>query len=306
MWDLVQHDSQGICRDPDRREGSKIMRKFTGRLVALAVAVTALVAGSISAPAAAHESEPLNYVALGDSYTAGIGAGPVAPSELGTECYQALPPGYVDVLNDLPDVELAANAACAGWTAAMVPLQVEVASAAGRLDAETDLVTITAGGNDVGFQGILEACLKPSLLDDCKRAVKAGEATARTAVLTALTNAYAAIRAKAPNATIVALGYPNLFSPEFGDQTYITDEAARVFNKGTDTLNKVIRKAARQVPGTVYVDVTDEFDGHGIGSPDSWILLDGSSASFHPNATGYAEGYAGAVVQEAGIRALQH
>ncbi|SLK00085.1 SGNH/GDSL hydrolase family protein [Arthrobacter sp. P2b] len=285
------------------------MRKFAGRLATLAVAATALVAGSIAAPAAAHESETLDYVAFGDSYTSGIGAPNVSVSPLypvsPAPCYQASP-GYVDVLDDRPDVELAANAACAGWTAAMVPLQVDVASAAGRLNAETDLVTITAGGNDVGFQGILEACLKPSLLHDCKQAVKAGEAVARTAVLAALTNAYAAIRAKVPNATIVALGYPYQFSPEFGDQTYITDEAAKVFNKGTDTLNKVIRKAARQVSGTVYVDVTDEFDGHGIGSPAPWIHLPGSDAGFHPTQTGYAKGYYRAVVREAGIRALQH
>jgi lysophospholipase L1-like esterase len=291
------------------------MRKFSGRLAALTVAATALVAGSLAAPAAAHESGPLDYVALGDSYTAGIGAPngsisplyPIDPADP-KPCYQASP-GYVDVLDDRPDVELVANAACAGWTAAMVPLQVNVASAAG-LNAETDLVTITAGGNDVGFSGILGACLKPSLLDDCKRAVKAGEATARTEVVAALTSAYAAIRAKAPNATIVALGYPYLFSPEFGDQTHITHEAAKVFNKGTDTLNKVIRKAARQVPGTVYVDVTDEFDGHGIGSPASWIIFDPANpaapVNFHPNVAGYAHGYAAAVVEEAGIRVLQH
>ncbi len=265
------------------------MRNFAGRLGTLGLMIAALVAGSVTAPAAAHESEPLAYVALGDSYTAGIGAGTVVLSELYTdvECYQAKPPGYVDVLDGRPDVELAANAACAGWTAAMVPLQVGVASAAG-LNAGTDLVTITAGGNDVGFSAILEACMKALVLNDCRTAVKAGEATARTVVLAALTNAYAAIRAKAPNATIVALGYPYLFSPEFGDHTYITYEAAKVFNKGTDTLNKVIRKAARQVPGTIYVDVTDEFDAHGIGSPESWLLLPGSDASFHPNATGYA------------------
>jgi hypothetical protein len=71
-------------------------------------------------------------------------------------------------------------------------------------------------------------------------------------------------------------------------------------------LNRVIRKAAKQVPGTVYVDVTDEFDGHGIGSPASWIHLPGSDASFHPNETGYAKGYYRAVVREAGIRALRH
>jgi lysophospholipase L1-like esterase len=287
------------------------MRKFAGRLATLAVAATALVAGSVAAPAAAHESEPLDYVALGDSYTAGIGAPNVSISPLYTidpadpkPCYQASP-GYVNLLNERNDVQLTVNAACAGWTAAMVPLQVNVASAAG-LDAETDLVTITAGGNDVGFSGILGACLVPSSLEVCEIEVEKGEVTAKTEVFPALTNAYATIRAQAPNATIVALGYPHLFSPEFGDQPYITDEAAELFNKGTDTLNEVIEKAAKQVRGTVYVDVTDEFEGHGIGSPASWIHLPGSDASFHPNETGYAKGYYRAVVREAGIRALRH
>jgi hypothetical protein len=144
---------------------------------------------------------------------------------------------------------------------------------------------------------------------DCKTAVKAAEVVARTEVLPALANAYAAIRAKAPSAKIVVLGYPRLFSPEFGDNAFITDEAAAAFNKGTDTLNKVIEKAAKKSTGTVYVDVTDEFTGHGFGSPDSWFVfnpanpLDG--VSFHPTATGYAEGYYPAVIREAEIPALR-
>lgn len=54
-------------------------------------------------------------------------------------------------------------------------------------------------------------------LETCKARVKVAEAVAKTEVLPALNNAYAAIRAKAPSAKIVALGYPHLFSPEFGD-----------------------------------------------------------------------------------------
>lgn len=98
-------------------------------------------------------------------------------------------------------VQLTANAACAGWTAAAVPVQVQVASAAGVLNAGTDLVTITAGGNDVGFINLLQACMLQAL-KDCKSAVKAGEAVAKTQVLPALMQAYAAIRAQAPNAKI--------------------------------------------------------------------------------------------------------
>lgn len=284
---------------------------FTGRLAALAVVLAGLVAGSVPAPAAAHDSEPLDYVAFGDSNTSGIGAPNVSTSPLypaaPQPCFQASP-GYVDRLDKRDDVELTANAACSGWTADMVPFQVQVASAAGLLNAETDLVTITAGGNDVKFSEVLQACLLRSLLE-CRAAVDAGEVVAKTEVLPALTSAYAAIRAKAPNARIVALGYPHLFSPEFRDNRAITDEAATVFNKGTDTLNKVIRDAAGKSPGTVYVDVTDEFARHGIGSPHPWLVFNPddafSGAAFHPTAEGYAKGYYRAVVREAGIRALR-
>ncbi|MET1086763.1 MAG: SGNH/GDSL hydrolase family protein [Arthrobacter sp.] len=279
------------------------------RLQVPAVIVAGLVAASVATPAAAHVSEPLDYVALGDSYTSGIGAPDINVSQLypadPEPCYQASP-GYVDVLDKRADVELRANAACSGWTAAMVPLQVQVASAAGLLNAETDLVTITAGGNDVKFLAILKACLSGTV-KDCRAAVETAEAVARNEVFPALANAYAAIRAKARNATIIALGYPHLFSPK--DNPYITDEAAKVFNKGTDTLNKVIRAAAKKSRGAVYVDVTDEFAGRGVGSRDPWFVFDPNNPlggfSFHPTAEGYAKGYYPAVIREAGIPALR-
>lgn len=283
---------------------------FTGRLGALAVLITGLLGGSLAAPAVAHDWEPLDYVAFGDSYTAGIGAGPAVPSTTyGAQCFQAAPPGYVAVLDARADVDLITNAACAGSPATAVPAQVGAATALRLLNEDTDLVTLTAGGNDVNFGAILAACLSPSPLEACRTAVKTAERFARTEVRKTLANAYATIRAQAPHATIVALGYPHLFSPEFGDQPYITAAAAEVFNDGTDTFNRVIRQASRQVRGVEYVDVTDEFEGHGIGSPYPWIIFNGKladPANFHPNATGYEKGYARAVIREAGIRALVH
>jgi lysophospholipase L1-like esterase len=283
------------------------------RIVHRICGITFLIAGLFvgsTTPAVAHYPEPLDYVAFGDSYTAGIGAGPAQPSPTyGAQCFQATPPGYVEVLDSRDDVDLTTNAACGGAPAAVVPAQVGAAAGRGLLNADTDLVTITAGGNDVNFGGILAACRKDRPLDECKATVKVAEDVARTEVLPALTNAYAAIRAQAPNATIVALGYPHLFSPEFGDNAFTTQEAAKVFNKGTDTLNRVIRKAAKQFRGAEYVDVVDEFEGHGIGSPNPWINFTGNPsdiANFHPNETGYAKGYARAIVREAGIRGLVH
>lgn len=287
--------------------------RFTGRMILLAAVFAGLVAGSVAAPAVAEDSELLDYVALGDSYTSGIGAPTISVSSLYAAefqpCFQASP-GYVGVLDARDDVQLMANAACSGWTATMVPFQVEVAAAAGMLNSDTDFVTITAGGNDVGFLKVLEACLLPNTVRTCKARVKVAEAVAKTEVLPALSNAYAAIRAKAPSAKIVALGYPQLFAPESGDDAYITDEAAKAFNKGTDTLNKVIRGAAKTIAGTVYVDVTDEFAGHGFGSPNSWFVFNPANPldglSFHPTETGYAQGYYPAVINEAGIPALRY
>lgn len=283
-----------------------------GRIGAVAAAVIGLLAGPAAIPAAAYDDGPLDYVAFGDSYTAGIGAGIPGPSPLypidpadPQPCYQASP-GYVDVLDARDDIDLAVSAACAGWTAASAPFQVAVAANAGHLNSETDLVTITAGANDVNFINALLACLTDTE-EKCRTAVNAAEAVATTVVPGVLATAYAAIEAEAENATIAALGYPYLFAPEFAGGTLV--ENIEIFNAGTDTLNKVIRDAAKS-SGAVYVDVTDDFEGHGIGSPDPWINFNPSDPTFgsnyHPTATGYALGYAAAVVAEVEIDELSH
>lgn len=289
------------------------MRKSTARRIgAAAAAAVGLLAGPAAIPAAAQEDEPLDYVAFGDSYTAGIGAGiprlsllyPIDPADP-TPCYQASP-GYVDVLDALDDIDLAVNAACAGWTAADVPFQVAIAADAGHLNSETDLVTVTAGANDVNFINALLACLTRSEAE-CRTAVDAAEAVATTVVPAALTTAYEAIEAEAENATIAALGYPHLFASEFAGGALV--ENIGIFNAGTDTLNKVIRNAAKS-SGAVYVEVTGDFAGHGIGSSEPWINFNPADptfgSNFHPTAEGYAKGYAAAVVEEVEIDELAH
>lgn len=285
------------------------------RIAAVAAAVIGLLAGPAAIPAAAQDDGPLEYVAFGDSYTAGIGAGFPGPSGLLPACFQTSA-GYVNVLDerDDVDVDLAVNAACAGATAGAaptavaptVPEQITAAAGAGYLDSETDLVTITAGANDVNFINALLACLTRSELE-CRTAVNAAEAVATTAVPTALATAYGAIQVQAPNATVAALGYPHLFAPEFAAGALV--ENIEIFNAGTDTLNKVIRNAAKS-SGAVFVDVTDDFAGHGIGSEDPWINFNPADplfgTNFHPTAEGYELGYAAAVVKEVEIDELMH
>lgn len=267
------------------------------RLGALTVLVAGLVAGSVAAPAAAHE-DSVDLVVLGDSYSAGLGAGTAMPSSVvpGGNCF-ITESGYAEALEDRRDDVEATNAACAGATAAVVPGQIQAAVAGRHLGEHTELVAITAGGNDVNFTAVIEAC--ETGVDTCEAAVETAVDVAENQVAPALANDYKLIRRAASNATIAALGYPHLFSTKRGSESPLSPAAARVFNKGVDRLNKIIKQSAKSVPGTVYVDVTKKFKGHEIGSSDPWIyfnpLNDEDIYNFHPNAEGYEKGYANAL-----------
>jgi lysophospholipase L1-like esterase len=128
----------------------------------------------------------------------------------------------------------------------------------------------------------------------------------RSTVAASLGTVYAQLRTAAPNATVVVTGYPHLFSPEFSGPAPFSAEAQALFNAATDTLNGVIASKAAAA-GFQYVDVVDEFAGHGIGAPDPWITFTGFRASddLHPTATGYRQGYFPAVRSEVNLAQLR-
>jgi lysophospholipase L1-like esterase len=266
----------------------------------LAVLSTVLLAGAAASPAAARP-KAVDLVALGDSYSAGVGAGPLQESPLGagTGCLVAAP-GYAEALGQLPVVDTAVNAACSGATSGQVPLQVSAARQLGVLGKQTELVTVTAGANDIQYGDVIAACALDTVAA-CRAAVDAAVVTARSEVGPRLAADYRLIHRVAPRARIAAIGYPHLFA-DSGAGPVMGAEAAAVFNDGVDELNSVIERAARTSPRTLYVDVVDHFEGHEIGSPDPWINVNAFPAAdgtdFHPTAEGYAEGYAGAVAAE--------
>ena len=127
-----------------RARGSSIRRG----LLTMTAAVTALVtllAANASATAADH------YVALGDSYSSGVGAGSYISAsgscDRSTNAYSQLwvnsrhPAGYVSV-------------ACSGATTQDV-----LNSQISALSSGTTLVSITIGGNDVGFSSVMKTCV---------------------------------------------------------------------------------------------------------------------------------------------------
>jgi hypothetical protein len=58
--------------------------------------------------------------------------------------------------------------------------------------------------------------------------------------------------------------------------------------------NTVISKTVNQQPGFSFTDMRGRFTGHGVCSSDPWINDPSVSAvlgPYHPNQTGYRDGY---------------
>jgi len=251
-------------------------RKLRRRRAAFASGLATLtLALGLAAPAEAVR--PIAYVALGDSYAAGQGAG----SYLDTECFLSSN-SYAADADASKAVRLAENAACSGATTLDV-----AANQLDRLNQGITLVTITAGGNDINSTAVLVACsTAPSSLECANAlALATGMISQVEGRLVALVEA---VREEAPKARIVLTGYPYLFDPA---NARTPEEAAfmTAANDATTALNAAIASAAL-ASGAEYVDVTEEFGGHAANSIDPWINPSGPD-SFHPNAAGYRAYY---------------
>jgi lysophospholipase L1-like esterase len=238
----------------------------------------------------------VDFVALGDSYTAGIGAGPYDST---ASCIQTSG-GYVDVVGKTGRVDLLLNAACSGaqlfGDETSVAAQISDPETLGAL-SEAELVSITAGANDLRFAEVLGICAIKSA-DLCGAAVSEATSEANLLLLySALKQTYGAIQAAAPDATIVVFGYPLLFDPtDPAVALPISLESQQLVNEGTTKLNTVITAATAAV-GAEHVDVTDEFAGHAVNSKRPWIffaafvdangMLQIDPRTFHPNKEGH-------------------
>jgi lysophospholipase L1-like esterase len=248
-----------------------------GRFVARMVTMLIVLAGFVTVgalPAAAGPSSTVQYVALGDSYAAGQGGGDYL-----NDCLES-PNGYPYLLEPKGRIDLRANAACTGASTSEVST-----TQLSELNQDTGLVTLTVGAADLDLSGVLAACTAVPPVG-CEDAINV--ALGQLALLGgSLSNLYALVADAAPNALIVVTGYPLLFEIVPEDPT----AAIKVqINNAITLLNSTIQQAvaAAEAAGVniVYVDVTAEFAGHGIGSKKPFINSDGADA-YHPNAAGY-------------------
>lgn len=284
------------------------------------------------------------FAALGDSYSAGDGVGPFVPWTVQpgvNTCHRSLL-GYGVLLDKALALGPMADVACsgavtadlflpnhngnktpAGYTEPAQLCQLTALTVDGvtvspcapgttpALGRDTKTVTLTIGGNDVGFTTVLSECLylaagslkfgfpgtgcssdpavsvpAAAALLGLAGAAPAGVESSDGTQIYPISTVLDAIHAAAPNAHVYIAGYPMLFqdtrdspclvgklSTSLGTlPVFIGPRDAAWFDAGTKVLDGVIRAAAAKDAGwATFVDVTGQFTGHGVCGPDFWI-----------------------------------
>lgn len=178
-----------------------------------------------------------------------------------------------------------------------------------------DYVTLTLGGNDVGFSDIItEAAMGSSYLSPNHLSSKLNATWSEfykdNGIRDNIRNAYHDISdAAGPNAKIIVAGYPKLLEQNgkgalFSKaESQLINESVTAFNK---ELNLLISSCKAEGIKICFVPVEDEFDGHEAYSDTPYInkvmigarsedlvqsLFSASAYSIHPNDAG-AKAYA--------------
>ncbi len=227
-------------------------------------------------PATAAPSSPVaKYVALGDSYASGQGAGiPLDSCLRSTASYPAL-------LNQPSVINLLRQPACSGATIADVT-SIQVASA----NRGTTLVTITAGANDLPITAALAACQTASPSLECQAVIAQVESTlASDSIQTGMRDLVLAVSNAAPHAHIVVTDYPVPFVPGISG---ITDYVNGVVFRLDAQIAAGAGMAMAMGADVEYVPMANAFAGHQVATAVPWLgAVPADPFTFlHPTAAG--------------------
>ena len=257
------------------------MRRVRFAALATVACAVSLLVGMPSASAAG-----VNYVALGDSYASGVGSGSYT-GDSGSCLRSTL--AYSQLWANTHAPSSYRSVACSGAKTTDVN-----ANQLSALSSSTSLVSVTIGGNDVGFSGVMEDCVLYSE-STCVSKVNAAENLARTSLPGWLDTTYNGIRSHAPSARVVVVDYPRFYHVGVWYCLGLSDTSRAKINEGADVLDGVIQQAAAR-HGFAFADVRSAFaSGHEIcDGSSSWLHnvdWGNLTQSYHPTAAGQSGGY---------------
>jgi lysophospholipase L1-like esterase len=265
------------------------------------LAALAVAAAAAAAVPTVQAAPPLRHVAMGDSYSAASGVLPPDP---------AAPPHCLRSTRNFAHVIAATTgAALTDVTCGAAetrhysePQYDDVPPQLDALARDTQLVTMTIGGNDSGvFINAVTQCGAAGLStlgqgSPCRdRYGTSFEDTIRSTTYPSLVNALRAVRERAPRAKVAILGYPWILPPAVGcfDKMPVAQGDVPYLRGVQATLNDAVARAAAAT-GAIYVDLTAASEGHDACQPLGvrWVepvLQSTNPVVVHPNALGEAE-----------------
>lgn len=236
---------------------------------------------------------PLDYVALGDSFT----AAPYVPrTDLANGCFRSSG-NYPSLVAEALGARLT-DVSCSGADTSdvrgrqRVGLGGEVPPQLAAVEPDTDLVTLSLGGNDDDlFATAVSDCAR-SAAASCGGGIAArlgGEADVESVVSATgrrVTAVLRAVRRAAPDAVVLLVGYPRLASPAGGCAAMPVRPADLPVLVGMEeALDDALATAAARA-GVGFVGLRAISAGHEVCSDDPWVngrRTDQTRAlAFHP------------------------
>lgn len=242
-----------------------------------------VLAGCTTGEQGARSPEPdaapavARYVAIGDSYS----AGPLIPvTDVAKGCLRS-DRNYPSLVAEATGATLA-DRTCSGATTTNFSQRQfpEVPPQRTALNENTSLVTVSLGGNDEGVFNLLVRAFSGTEAAQDELIARLDRTQAR------LTTVLDEVHRLAPNADVLAVGYPQLVEADRVCDLLPLDPDEYTFAEDVNRrMTDVIRQAAA-ASGSAYVDVWKATEGHDVCSEDPWIngrvTQRGKAASFHP------------------------
>ena len=269
------------------------------RRVTVVSLLTALIA-ALLAPHASAAPKYRNYVSLGDSFV----SGPFIPLQRldPLSCFKSTQ-NYPSVLAKRLGIANFTDISCGGaQTKDMAGVQSGIPGQSvpqfSALKADTDLVTVSIGGNDIGFSDIILTCAGKSLADPHGAPCKAtyGDSLGQRVDATSAKVAavLAGIKQRSPKARIVVVGYLRILPPSGGCWPIVPISSGDVpyLDNVQQQLNGMLGAQAKAA-GATFVNPYDISAGRDTcAAPwDKWVEgIIPTSLAFpvHPNAKGMA------------------
>lgn len=246
------------------------------------------------------------YVALGSSFAAGLGLGPRAPGS--PIVSQRSQNGYPQQLARILNVPSFADVTSSGSTVRQVLKggQMHLGPQINALGHDTRLVTLTAGGNDVGYIGDLMFSAyrnRRGIIGFLFRHFWKGPKPVDKRDFDTLTADFRAtlaeIRRRSPNALIIVATYPAIFSTHVHCRELgLTEEQVKIMRPVGDRLAEVTRAVAGEAGATI-VDMDSLSASHEVCATEAWVngAFPKTGTAFHPTLAG-AEATAQAISRQ--------